>query len=341
MQDNIGMNLTPLLKLTRGGVTENLHLGAVAVVNTRGQLLAQAGDPHWLTFTRSTLKALQALPLMESQGVQHFGFTPEHVALMCASHSGEPRHVETVQSMLDKAGQNYKVLRCGCHVPYHFDSTGKTPPPGATFDERYNNCSGKHAGFIAYCVQHGHALPDYLSPEHLVQQAIRRDVARAVGMQASELKIGIDGCSAPNYAMPLSKLAYGYARLASGTRDPEFGASFSLLSEAMTAHPDLVSGTARNDLAFMQTGRGDWVSKAGADGVQVVASKERGEAFAVKIGDGNKAAVCAASVEVMDQLGWLDAVQREALQPWRASNLTNRAGLQVGERLPTFTLQKS
>jgi L-asparaginase II len=174
-----------------------------------------------------------------------------------------------------------------------------------------------------------------------VQQAIRRDVARAVGMQASDLKIGIDGCSAPNYAMPLSKLAYGYARLASGARDTEFGASFSLLSEAMTTHPDLVSGTARNDLAFMQTGRGDWVSKAGADGVQVVASKERGEAFAVKIGDGNKTAVCAASVEVMDQLGWLDAVQREGLRPWRASALTNRAGLQVGERLPTFTLQKS
>lgn len=125
-------------------------------------------------------------------------------------------------------------------------------------------------------MQHGHSLDDYIDPAHPLQQAIRRDVARAVGMRSEDFKMGLDGCSAPNYALPLSKLAYGYARLASGARDGEFGQSFALLSEAMTSHPELVSGTGRNDLAFMQTGRGDWVSKVGADGVQVLGSKSRG-----------------------------------------------------------------
>ena len=141
--------------------------------------------------------------------------------------------------------------------------------------------------------------------------------------------------------LPLSRLAFGYARLASGLEDAEFGASFAALSEAMTAHPDLVSGTGRSDLAFMQCGRGDWVSKVGADGVQVMASKSRGEAFAIKIMDGNKPALFAASVEVLEQLGWLDAAQRAALQPWRAQSLVNARGLTVGERRPVFKLQSA
>ena len=333
------MTLEPLIELTRGGTLENLHFGAVAVMNAHGQLTAQAGDPHWLTFSRSTLKALQALPFMQAGGPQHFGYSQAQVALLCASHNGEDMHVQQVDDMLHKAGLSYKTLRCGCHVPGLFTLLDQSPPAGLEFDERHNNCSGKHAGFLAYCVQHGLPTDDYINPAHPLQQAIRQAVASAVGMDPADLKMGIDGCSAPNYAMPLSRLAYGYARLANGAQDPEFGSSFAQLGAAMTAHPEMVSGTGRNDLAFMQAGRGDWVSKVGADGVQVVGSKGRGEAFAIKIIDGNKAALFAASVEVLEQLGWMDAAQREALRPWRAQALVNARGLQVGERRPLFRLQ--
>ena len=334
------MNLVPLIQLNRGGTLECLHFGAVAVVNKQNKLLAQAGDAHWLTFSRSTLKALQALPFMQAGGPRQFGFAAEQVALLCASHNGEPQHVAVVQGMLEKAGLGYKALRCGCHVPMAFTLSDAAPLTGMAFDERHNNCSGKHAGFLAYCVQHGLSQDDYTDPAHPLQQAIRRDVARAVGMDANDFKMGIDGCSAPNYALPLSRLAYGYARLASGQKDAQFGASFAALSEAMTAHPDLVSGTGRNDLAFMRAGHGDWVSKIGADGVQVLGSKSRGEAFAIKIIDANKPALFAASVEVLEQLGWLDAAQREELKPWRAQAIVNARGMPVGERLPVFKLQK-
>ncbi|MDP3651863.1 MAG: asparaginase [Rhodoferax sp.] len=334
------MQLAPLIELSRGGTPECLHFGSVAVVNTRGQLLAQAGDPHGITFTRSTLKVLQALPFVEAGGPQQFGFSTAQVALLCASHSGEDMHVTQVQHMLETTGLTYKTLRCGCHVPGIFTLLDQAPPAGLVFDERHHNCSGKHAGFLAYCVQHDLPLDDYLNPSHPLQQAIRREVARAVGMDTADLKMGIDGCSAPNYAMPLSRLAYGYARLASGERDAELGGSFAPLLEAMTTHPEMVSGTGRSDLAFMQAGRGDWVSKVGADGVQVVGSQSRGEAFAIKISDGNKAALFATTVEVLDQLGWLDDAARQALQPWRAQTLLNARGLPVGERRPVFTLQK-
>jgi len=333
--------LVPLIETCRGGTLECVHFGAVAVADASGRVLAHAGDPHWPTFTRSTLKALQALPFMEGGGAQLFGFSQQQLALLCASHSGEPMHVAQVQGMLDKTGLTYKSLQCGCHMPIFAELglPGLAAPEPGSWDERHNNCSGKHAGFLAYCVQHGLPLGNYLAPGHPLQLAIRRDVARAVGLEPDALKIGIDGCSAPNYAMPLARLARGYARLASGEDDSEFGASFAALSEAMAAHPDLVSGTGRNDAAFMKAGRGDWVTKVGADGVQAFASKSRGQAFALKVSDGSKKALFAATVAVLDQLGWLDARQREELRPWRAEAIANARGTQVGERRPAFTLK--
>jgi L-asparaginase II len=333
--------LVPLIEASRGGTPECQHFGAIAVVDTRGRLVAQAGDPHWLTFTRSTLKALQALPFMEAGGAARFGFTSRQVAMLCASHSGEPMHVTEVQAMLGQAGLHYRQLQCGCHVPL-FAEVGVAPAPAAgQYDERHHNCSGKHAGFLAWCVQQGQPVENYLDPGHPLQQAIRRDVARAVGVGAEQLKAGIDGCSAPNYAMPLANLARGYARLASGERDGEFGASFAALAQAMVTHPDLVSGTGRNDLAFMQAGRGDWVTKVGADGVQTVGSRSRGQALAVKIADGSQIALHAATVAVLDQLGWLDDAQREALRPWRAETIRSVRGAPVGERRAVFALRSS
>ena len=334
------MNLEPLIELSRGGVPECLHFGAIAVVDRHGKLLAQAGDPHWLSFTRSTLKAMQALPFLQSGGAAQFGFDTQQLAMLCASHNGEDMHVAQAQSMLDKAGLGTRSLRCGCHLPGVFAALETCPPPGFVYDERHNNCSGKHAGFLAYCVQHGLALDRYEDPLHPLQVAVRQAVARATGMDENALKIGVDGCSAPNYAMPLANLAWGYARLASGQRDGEFGESFALLADAMTRHPDLVSGTGRNDLAFMRAGRGDWVTKIGADGVQAVASKSRGEAFAIKIIDANKPALHATTLEVLAQLGWLDDAQREQLHPWRARDIVNARGLRVGERKPLFQLQR-
>ena len=334
------MSYVPLIELTRGGTSECLHLGAVAVVNTQGQVLAHAGDPHWQTFTRSTLKALQALPLVSGGGVQQFGLTDSELALMCASHNGEDMHVAQVDSILHKAGVGYKRLLCGCHVPLRYVYTDAVQPEHLRYDERHNNCSGKHAGFLAYCVQHQLPTDHYIDPTHPLQVAVREAVARVVGLAAHDMPMGLDGCSAPNYAMPLSHLARAYARLASGARDSEWGESFEVLARAMTAHPELVSGTQRNDADFMRIGRGDWVTKVGADGVQVVGSRARGEALALKIIDGNKPALFAATVEAMDQLGWLDAAQREALAPWRARDIVNARGLHVGERRHVFQLTR-
>lgn len=331
---------TPLIETTRGDLPENQHFGAIAVVDAQGQLLAHAGDADAVVFTRSTIKALQALPFMQAGGARQFGFSSEQLALLCASHSGEPMHVAQVQGMLEKTGLDHRALRCGCHPPI-FTELGITAPPGLVVDERHNNCSGKHAGFVAYCVQHGLPVDSYLDFGHPLQQAIRRDLARAARLSEQDLHAGIDGCSAPNYAMPLSRLALAFARLASGAADAEFGESFAQLGAAMTAHPALVSGSRRNDLDFMRAGGGDWITKVGADAVQVVASKRRAQAFAIKIRDGNMQALHATTVAVLDQLGWIETdAQRTALAPWRAQDIVNARGLRVGGRHSAFHLQR-
>ncbi|MFM2398934.1 MAG: hypothetical protein RL341_1091 [Pseudomonadota bacterium] len=333
------MNYVPLIEATRGGFTECIHYGAVAVVDVQGKVVAHAGDPHLVTFTRSTLKALQALPFMQAGGAKALGFEPRHVAMLCASHNGEDMHVTAVQEMLTKAGTTYKRLQCGCHVPGKYSYFDLPLPAGETFDERHHNCSGKHSGMLAFCALNSLSDANYIDPAHPLQHAIRTQVARAVRMDVQDLKMGIDGCSAPNYAMPISALALGYARLASGSADTEFGEQFAQLASAMTAHPELVSGTGREDAMLMRAGRGDWVSKVGADGVQVIGSKSRGQAFALKISDGGKLARGTATVAALEQLGWLDDGQRKALAPLQSAAIANARGTLVGERRAAFTLE--
>jgi L-asparaginase II len=270
----------PLAEVVRGPAVESVHFGAVAVVDRDGRVLHAIGDPHLLTYTRSALKPLQALPFVAGGGVEHFGFSTAQVALMCASHSGEPRHVAGVADMLARCGCSAADLQCGTHAPGFHEARGEVPPP-PPYSVLQHNCSGKHSGMLAYCVQHGHPTVDYLAYEHPLQQAVRRAVATFTGVAEARLVGGIDGCSAPNYAVPLAALATAFARLATADVDADYAAAPHALFRAMTAHPEMVSGEHRSDLALMQAGRGDWVTKIGAEGVQAIGIRSRGLGIAV------------------------------------------------------------
>jgi L-asparaginase II len=336
----MNLNHAPLVEVTRGNDVESIHFGSVAVVNTRGDLLYQAGDPDFLTFTRSTLKPFQAAPFLRAGGPARFGFTTREVALLCASHSGEAMHIEAVQSMLHKAGCDEHHLRCGCHEPMVYTATDTPPPIGETWNQLHHNCSGKHAGFLASCVQHGYPLDSYLDPAHPVQQAVRSSVAHFAGISESDLHIGLDGCSAPNYAMPLAHLASAYARLAQGENDLLYGGALNDLYQAMTMHPEMVSGTGRSDLAFMQTAPGDWVAKVGAEGVQVIGVRSAGLGIAVKVADGNPRALYTATISVLQQLGLTTSPETSPLAKWVRPQMKNFAGLHIGEVRATVKLIK-
>jgi L-asparaginase II len=335
-------HLVPLVQTTRGGHVENLHMGALAHVNAQGDVLHAVGNPQLQCFTRSTLKAIQALPFVQAGGLEQLGYTTAETALLCASHNGEAEHVATAQSMLTKAGCTYKALQCGCHVPGIFSYLGKPAPADLQFDERHHNCSGKHSGMLGACRINGWDAADYLAFDHPLQQAVRRDVAAACSADEQSMAWGTDGCSAPNYVLPLSALALGYARMAASVagRDVSvFSGSMAKLGHAMRTQAHLVAGTDRNDTAFMTVGAGDLITKVGADGVQVVASVSRGEAFALKVASADASASTAAAVAAMVQLGWINDAQRIQLAKFEAKDITSVRGSVVGERAALFNLQ--
>jgi L-asparaginase II len=323
----------PLVRTTRGGFPECVHVGSIAVVDAKGALVAGVGDAHGLNFTRSALKPLQALGFVADGGMGLFGFDSQMLALMCASHGGEAVHVRIVQRMLERIGARESDLRCGCHPPSYYTHTSTCPPPGARFSQLHHNCSGKHAGFLAYCRMHGQPVAAYLDPDSPLQQRVRANVERFAGSR--ELPMGIDGCSAPNFAMPLSALAHTFCRLAAG-ESPELAA----LAYAMTRHPDLVSGTNRSDLMLMQAGNGDWVSKVGADGVQAIGVRSRGIGIAIRIADGNRRALHVAALAVLQQLGLIEAPAATPLAPLDERVIRNYRGIAVGAVEPTFSLPR-
>jgi L-asparaginase II len=322
----------PLVVTTRGGLVECVHHGSIAVVDLEGKLIAGVGDPTALNFTRSSLKPLQALPFVEAGGMSRFNFGSHELALMCASHGGEQVHVQIAARMLERIGARESDLQCGCHPPSYFMATDTSPPAGVRWSQLNHNCSGKHSGFLAYCKLFGHRFKDYLDPDGPLQTRIRNVVQGFAGNDS--IGAGIDGCSAPNFAMPLSRLAQAFGRMAAG-ETPELAA----LAFAMTRHPDLVSGTARTDLALMQAGKGDWVTKIGADGVQAIGVRSKGIGIALRIADGDKRALHVATVNLLQQLG----VFTDARSPL-GSNLRpvirNYRGTEVGSIEACFALPR-
>ncbi|WP_238998901.1 asparaginase [Azospira restricta] len=324
----------PLIVATRGDAVESVYYGSLAVAAADGRLLAAAGDCTFPMFTRSTLKPFQALPFVADGGPAHFGFSPAQVALMCASHSGEPRHLAGVADMLARIACDEAALQCGSHAPLFYAATGRAPPADLAASPLHHNCSGKHAGFLAWCRLHGQPTATYLDPAHPLQRAIRRRLARLLGLRTNALPLGIDGCGAPNYALPLACLAQAYARLASPGAPPPLATLFA----AMTGHPEMVAGEARNDLLLMQAAAGDWVAKGGADGVQALGVRSRGLGIALKIADGSPRALQTALAAILDRLGLLPADGASPLAPWRAGEIRNAAGRLTGRLLPVFEL---
>ena len=203
----------PLLELSRGDLVESTHFGHIAVVDARDRLAAFYGDPETTAFLRSSAKPFQALPFVERGGVEHFGFSEAELALACASHEGSLMHVDAVEAMQARAGIEEAQLQCGSHLPSdperfrYFAASGEKP------GSNYNNCSGKHTAMLAAARMRGLPVENYLDPGHPIQQEILAAFAAMCGLDPAEVKLGIDGCSAPNFAVPLRNAALGMARL--------------------------------------------------------------------------------------------------------------------------------
>lgn len=343
-----------VVELTRGPLIESIHVGAIAVSDARGNLVAHYGDPHLVANLRSSAKPFQALPLIERDGASIFGMSEREIAITCASHMGTDTHVAVLRDLQAKIGINESYLQCGIHPPGHeptliaMRERNETPTPNR------HNCSGKHTGMLAQAVLRNLPLDDYLSTTHEIQRTILHTFSAVLGIAPGEVLIGIDGCSAPTFATPLERAALGFARLADPfTAINELGekraAALKLICHAMMTNPDMVSGPGGFDTALMEIGEGKIVCKSGAEGYQgigvlpgAIGPGSAALGITYKVADGDQAgrARPIVGVEILRQLGALNETQCQALSSFATRPLNNWRGLEVGVIRPTFTLKR-
>jgi len=350
------MHDLPLLELSRGGIVESIHAGSIAVVDANGRLLHSYGDPQTVAFLRSSAKPFQVLPFVEHGGVKHFGLTQRELALACASHEGSAQHLETVLGMQKKIGIEETQLQCGVHMPGDAAMSVSLVQSGAQPGPNLNNCSGKHTAMLAYAKMRVLPMNTYLELEHPIQQDILTTFAAMCGIEREAIEIGVDGCSAPNFAVPLFNGALGVARLADPRGLSEArAAACREITAAMTAHSEMISGPGEFDCELMKAGAGKIVCKRGAEGYQAIGllpgalgpdSPGIGITFKVADGDGahmshevSTRARPAVALEILRQLGALSAEQLRALSAFGpARPIVNHRGLVTGEMCPAFTL---
>ena len=257
-----------LVEVTRGGIMESCHRGAIAVCDGDGGTVLAVGDISRPIFPRSAVKAFQALPLLESGAADRFGLSEAEIALACASHSGEPRHAETALAMLRKVGRDRESLECGTHWPMGDKATRALAAAGASPGPQHNNCSGKHAGFVCLACASGHDPSGYVQPSHFVQRETRAAMEAITSYRFDEQHMGIDGCSIPAWAMPLQALALGFARFGTGHGlAPARAAAAQRIRAAAASHPFMVAGTGRFDTDVMEALGARAFTKTGAEGV--------------------------------------------------------------------------
>ena len=310
--------------LTRNGIDESRHRVHVAVVGSDGRLEAWAGSPDRVTFVRSAAKPFQALPLVEEGGVEALGVTGEELAVCCASHGGEPGHLEQVRSLLARGGFTEEDLECGAHPPLNRDAAAKLAAAGGSPSRIHNNCSGKHGGMLLLARHMGWDPRGYRKAEHPVQRRMVTEMARWTGIPAERIGSGVDGCGVLCFALPLSALAGAFARF--GAAADALDAGPLAVLDAMAKHPFQVAGTGRLCTAVLECTSGAVVAKLGAEGVYGGIDRKSGMGFALKVEDGARRACEVALVGLLDRMGMVGGDETPCLGAWRDRSVPNTLG---------------
>ena len=318
-----------LVEITRGARVESVHRGAVAVANAKGVLTLALGDVDTPVFPRSALKPVQAVPLIALGAADKFALQDAEVALACASHSGEKIHTETVASWLARIDAGVADLACGPHRPVHEGTATAMIKSGESWTSLHNNCSGKHTGFMTLARGLGAPIAGYELHDHPVQREVERTLKEMAGL-SGDLPWAIDGCTVPNFAIPLKSLARAMAQFADPSGlDASRRAATERVMASMTAHPHLVAGTGRACTLLMRQNRTIAV-KTGAEGVYVAIVPELGLGVALKIDDGATRASETATAALLIALGALK--DEGAAASIASAPVLNTRKVQIGER---------
>lgn len=326
-----------VVEVSRGDLIESRHRVHIAVVDGKGRLRAHAGDPSLVAYARSAIKPMQAAPLIEDGVAERFQLDDVEIALCCASHNGEPRHVHAVQGMMRKVGISEDALACGPHEPMGRQAARELAEQGAAPTRVHNNCSGKHVGMLALAQMHGWPLAGYHEAEHPVQKRMHAELARWTGMEAEDISTAVDGCGVVTFALPIERMAYAFARFAAIARTGKDAAS--QIVQAMVRNPEYVAGTDRLCTALMRIARGRVFAKVGAEGVYCAGVPGAELGIALKVEDGATRAAEPALIATLKALAILSDDEVADLAAFAEPNITNTRDERVGSLRANIKMQ--
>jgi L-asparaginase II len=317
--------------VSRGELVESVHEVSACIADAGGESELETGEVERPVYLRSSAKPFIAAAIVASGAADEFAFDDRELAVIAASHGGEPFHVAAVRGILSKIGLGVAALQCGAHPPSYEPAAAALAAAGEAPSALHNNCSGKHAGILAMCVCLGFDLATYAAPGHPAQRRILALCARLAGVPAGSLPLAVDGCGIPVYAVSLRAAARSFARFATLKEVADEDARpLERVRSAMRAEPRYVAGTGRFDSALIEATRGRIVGKAGAEGVHGDAFAREGLGLALKAADGARRAVAPAVVALAGSVGALDPGEAAGLTEYAAPAIHTIAGAAVG-----------
>ena len=322
-----------LVNTLRGEVIENRHRGAIAVCDPHGRLVHSWGDVDALVYPRSSIKALQALPLVESGAADHFQLSAAELALACSSHGGEAEHTTAVHSWLTRLDLDDDALECGPHAPSNDKAAAALILNHVEPGRIHNNCSGKHTGMLTTARFLEEETHGYIERGHPSQQRWMDAVGEMADQDMHRLPWSRDGCGIPVIALPLKSIATAFARLAVPDDLPATrGSAIDRVTTAIAGNPFMVAGSGRLCTEVMElTGR-RVIVKTGADGVYTAALMDKNLGVALKIDDGKSEAAQVAILAVLTKLDSMHAAELETLAQRCRMPITNTRGVLTGYR---------
>ncbi len=324
-----------LVEVFRSDKVESFHRGAVVAVDVSGQVIFELGDINALVFPRSSLKPIQAIPLIESGAAEHFSLTPQEIALSCASHNAEDNHQHVLTQWMKKIGLTADQLECGPSLPLHIDTAHQMLRDGGEAERRLHNCSGKHTGMLTLASFLDVSTDGYCDYQHETQRRWMQVLSDLTGSDVTRYPWDKDGCGLPAMAMPLIEFGKALSCFCATDKQPQKrAAAMKRILAAMQAHPDMVAGTGRCCTATMKACEG-LVVKTGAEGVFAAIAPDRGIAIALKIDDGATRAADAALGAVLLQLDIINQSQYESMSNWYRPEIINSQGVSVGSLSPS------
>lgn len=329
-----------LVNTYRGGIADLFTMGSIAVVDYKGNLLYSDGDPNEVSYARSSAKLMQAVVPVLYGAVDAYKINDKEISQICASHSGENFHVDTVRSILEKINLNEDYLQCGEHYPFKVDVAKEMKEKGEEPLSIHNNCSGKHAGMLATVKHLNEDLDTYYKVDHPHQIRIINMIGELCDYSPDEIIIGLDGCGVPVHALPLKKFAQGMARMAKpDTLEEKYKEPVTRVVNAVMNNPVYTSGSDRIDNKIMTKYPNKVVVKSGANGYFGGAIIDKGIGFAIKTYDGLSPMRDIVLVELLHQLGLIPKEDLDYFMDEYNPRVYNHKKELVGESKPAFKLK--